>query len=243
MTDQEPNALDGLVNLRDLGGLPTEGEAITRPGVLYRSDAPHAGDRAPAGMPQWPPKAVVDLRDTVEEDEREHPLAPVSRVYRIPVLEDLRTGLGREPSSSLRALYERLLEGASKRLVEVFRVAVETDGPVLIHCAAGKDRTGVVCALLARAAGVRSDAIVADYVSTDRNMWRVLQRLAVSPTLPPGVDREAVSELISAPASAIEAVLARLDENEGGAAGWLQAQGAGRADITRWQQRFLAVSD
>lgn len=243
MTDQEPNVLDGLVNLRDLGGLPTDGAAVTRAGVLYRSDAPHVGDRVPEGMPQWPPKAVVDLRDTVEEDEQEHPLAPVSRIHRIPVLEDLRTGPGQDPSRSLRALYEHLLEGASKRLLEVFRVAVDTDGPVLIHCAAGKDRTGVVCALLARAAGVRSDAIVADYVSTDRNMERVLQRLDVSPVLPPGVDEEAVHELISAPAEAIEAVLARLDESEGGAASWLRACGANGAEIARWQRRFLAISE
>lgn len=243
MTDQEPNALDGLVNLRDLGGLPTDGEVTTRPGVLYRSDAPHAGDRAPDGMSQWPPKAVVDLRDTVEEDEREHPLAELSRVHRIPVLEDLRTSAGSSTSLSLRALYEYLLDGAAKRLLEVFRVAVETDGPVLIHCAAGKDRTGVACALLMRAAGVRSDAIVADYVRTDRNMRRVLQRLDVSPALPPGVDEEAVNELISAPAAAMEAVLARLDENEGGAAGWLLTHGADEAEITRWQHRFLTTPE
>ncbi|MDR7303149.1 tyrosine-protein phosphatase [Haloactinomyces albus] len=243
MTDREPNALDGLVNLRDLGGLPTEGEKTTRPGVLYRSDAPHAGDRVPEGMPQWPPKAVVDLRDTVEEEEREHPLAWSSSVHRIPVMEDLRSGAGRGTSLSLRALYEYLLDGASKRLLEVFRVAVDTEGPVLIHCAAGKDRTGVACALLMRAAGVRSDAVVADYVRTDRNMQHVLQRLDVSPVLPPGVEEAAVDELISAPAAAMEAVLARLDEHQGGAAGWLLAHGASRNEITRWQQRFLSTPE
>lgn len=243
MTDQAPEILDGLVNLRDLGGLPTDGAATTRPGVLYRSDAPHAGDRAPEGMPAWPPKSVVDLRDTVEEEESQHPLVRLSSVHRIPVLEDLRTGPGQSASLGLRALYEYLLDGASRRLLEVFRVAVDTDGPVLIHCAAGKDRTGVACALLLRAAGVRSDAIVADYVRTDRNMSRVLQRLDVSPVLPPGVDEEAVNELISAPAAAIEGVLARLDESEGGAAGWLVAHGATRAEVTRWQQRLLVEPD
>lgn len=238
MTEPMSDGLDGLVNLRDLGGLPTLNGSTTRPGVLYRSDAPHTGDRDPEGLPHWPPAAVVDLRDTVEYGTQPHPLADVSVVHRVPVLEDIRHIV--KDSDGLDALYQSLLTGAPKKLVEIFRIAVRAEGPVLIHCAAGKDRTGVACALLLSAVGVRADSIVADYVRTDRNMLRVLQRLNVAEALPPGVEEESVAELVAAPARAIEGVLASFEEHENAAEGWLKAHGATQAEVARWQERFLA---
>ena len=237
MTDPSVEALEGLVNLRDLGGLPTEDGVLTRPGVIYRSDAPHEGDREPAGLPQWPPELVVDFRDTVEQEER-HPLAAATNVRRLPLLEDIREEQ-EEHDHPLSSLYQSIVNGAPEKLVEVFRLALESEGPLLIHCAAGKDRTGVASALLLSAVGVRPDAIVADYVRTDRNMYRVLQRLDAAPELPPGVDEEDVQELISTPTDAIEGVLSRFSEHSDGAAGWLVAHGATREEIARWRERFL----
>lgn len=239
MTERAATPLTGLVNLRDLGGLSTHDGRSTRSGVVYRSDAPHAGDEAP-DVSQWPPAAVVDLRDTAELGDQDHPLSAVARVHRVPLLEGVRDRITDEDAfPGLGNFYEQMVLCAPKKLVEVFRIAVEADGPVLIHCAAGKDRTGVAIALLLRAAGVRPDAIVADYVRTDQNMFRVLQRLAVAPVTPPGVEEESVSELLSAPADAIERVLGRLDSHDGGAAGFLLAHGVTAAEIQRWQQRFL----
>ncbi len=239
MTEQAASSPDALVNLRDLGGLPTDSQEMTKSGIVYRSDAPHLGDRAPDGMAQWPPAAVVDLRDAADEDLADHPLGSRCALYRIPLLENLRSAPGDNTWMSLGDMYVDILERASTRLLELFRVAVNTDGPVLIHCAAGKDRTGVASAVLLRAAGVRSDAIVADYVRTDRNMTQVLARLRVEPVLPPGVDDDTIRELISAPAEAIEAVLARLDKGPDGAAGWLCERGATLDEVTRWKRRFL----
>lgn len=239
MTDRAVSAPNGLVNLRDLGGLPTETRMVTRSGVVYRSDAPHPGDRDPADMVQWPPAVVVDLRDEADHGIDRHPLAEQSRLHRIPLLKDLRAAPGDGTWPTLRDMYLRILEDAAPRLLEAFRIAVETDGPVLVHCAAGKDRTGVVSALLMRAAGVRADAIVADYARTDRNMGQVLRRLNLDAELPPGVDEEAVRELVSAPVEAIEAVVERLDDEDGGAAGWLRKHGATDDEIKRWNDRFL----
>lgn len=240
MTGIEPTAgaNDGLVNVRDLGEMPTGHGVMTRSGVLYRSDAPHAGDRAPEGLPEWPPKVVIDLRDSHEQSSG-HPLAEDTTVRRVSLLEDAREAAG-GAVLDLIELYEFMLDQAPKKLVEVFRIALEAEGSVLIHCAAGKDRTGVASALLLRAAGVREDAVVADYVRTDQNMGQVLRRLKVAPFLPPGVERGAVRDLLSAPAQAIERVLARFDEYDGGAAGWLVAHGATHTELDDWQRRFLA---
>jgi rhodanese-related sulfurtransferase len=219
--------LDALVNLRDLGGQPAGDGAVTRAGVVYRSDAPHTGDRAPEHLPQWPPKVVVDLRDSAEAGEQEHPLAAVAMVHNVPLLEavqdaDLEID---EAAHEMTAFYQSIINGAPKKLVEVFRIVLDADGPVLIHCAAGKDRTGVVCAMLLGAVGVRRDAIVADYVRTDRNMFRVLQRLNVAPELPPGVDEEMVQDFMSTPSDAIESVLGTFADHEAGTRGWLRSHG------------------
>ncbi|MGW1678691.1 tyrosine-protein phosphatase [Saccharopolyspora sp. NPDC002376] len=232
--------LDQLVNLRDLGGQPIGDGATTRTGVVYRSDAPHSGDRAPEGMPSWPPKVVVDLRDSWEAEGKQHPLAEVAEVRHVPLLEDLEeVELELDDSAhDLTKLYQTILQGARKKLVEVFRIVLEADGPVLIHCAAGKDRTGVSAALLLSAAGVREDVIVADYARTDQNMFRVLQRLDAAPVLPPGVDEDMVRELMSTPTEAIKSVLKTFENYDGGAAGWLQSHGATKQELTNWRHKF-----
>lgn len=233
-TDPTSDALAGLVNLRDLGGMPA-GEGTTRAGIVLRSDAPQPGDREPEGI-TWPPRLVLDLRDAAELNGTPHPLAAVAEVQQIELLAGIHST---EVTHPLPVLYQLALRDAAAKLVRVFRLALEADGPVLVHCAAGKDRTGVVSAMLLSAAGVRSDAIIADYVRTDRNMFRVLQRLEMAPALPPGVSEEDVRELISTPVEAIEGVLERFAEHED-AAGWLRAHGVTGEEIDRWRRKFRA---
>lgn len=235
--ESSANSPNSLVNLRDLAELPTEHGALTRQGVVYRSDAPYSGDSVPEITSHWPPRAVVDLRDGHELNGWGHPLADSVTVHHIPLLEELRDSSVWLP---LEELYLYMLTDVPKKLVDVFRIALDTDGPVLIHCAAGKDRTGVASAMLLSAVGVRYDSIVADYVHTDRNMLHVLRRLGEEPELPPGVDEEAVRKLISTPSTAIEGVLAHFAAYEGGAAGWLMAHGVTPTELTRWREKFVA---
>ncbi|MHA6803132.1 tyrosine-protein phosphatase [Salinifilum ghardaiensis] len=234
--------MNRLVNLRDVGGIPTGAGAVTRHGVLYRADAPYEADEAPDEVEEWPPSVVVDLRQPAELNGKPHPLAESCAVHSVPLIEDVHEGptVAEDDGTrhELTVLYEGMLNDAPKKLVEVFRLVLEADGPGLIHCAAGKDRTGVSTAMLLSAAGARSDAIVADYARTDRNMFRVLQRLDAAPELPPGVDEEAVLELISTPTEAIEAVLEHFEAYPDGAAGWLREHGVTDAELSRWQERF-----
>src|SRR5699024_9320510 len=91
-TTDPVDVLGGLVNFRDLGGLPMPDGTLTAPGVLYRSDAPHVGDRPPQDAPEWPPAVVVDLRDEVELNEAPHPMADVAEVRAVPLLEGIQLG-------------------------------------------------------------------------------------------------------------------------------------------------------
>ncbi|SDN63594.1 tyrosine-protein phosphatase [Allokutzneria albata] len=234
-----------LANARDLGGLPIADGRTTRAGVLYRSDAPHAGDRSPE-LPSWPPALVIDLRATAEHAGSAHPLAgPDTAVRRIPLLEAVVAELN-EPSAptapadkDLAAVYVGMLKASSAEFVEVLRLVAGSEGPVLVHCAAGKDRTGVATALALAAVGVTREAIVADYVATQANMERVIARMTGGVLLPEGVDFEPIRHLFEAPARAMEAVLDHLDAHPRGPLGWLDDHGLSPATTARLTTRLV----
>lgn len=228
-----------LVNLRDVG----EASERLRRGVLLRSDAPHAGDAGPRGV-VWPPRTVLDLRD-VGEGGRAHPLRDVARVMSLPVL----TGATRASHAGdvapfdLGRFYVELLHGTGAAYLADGVHAVAThDAPVLVHCTAGKDRTGVLVAILLSLVGVRRAEIVTDYVRTEPSMPEIIARARpahrrqedqahVLAALPP--------ELLTAPAHAIEAVLDALAAHDGGAAGWFVAQGGTPRTVSALRARLL----
>jgi protein-tyrosine phosphatase len=100
----------------------------------------------------------------------------------------------------------------------------EGPGAVLVHCAAGKDRTGVVVALALEVAGVPREAIVADYLLTGERITAIMRRLRASPTyaadLAPHTDESRMPR-----AEVLEGVLEVLDQQFGGTEGWLAAHG------------------
>ncbi len=103
------------------------------------------------------------------------------------------------------------------------------DRAVVVHCAAGKDRTGVVCALALAAVGVEREAIVADYVATGERIGAIMSRLRASPTYAPDLDDQ--PDAAHAPrAETMERVLDALD---GGPVAWLREHGFVAFDALR----------
>ncbi|MBW9215383.1 tyrosine-protein phosphatase [Mumia sp. zg.B53] len=232
-------------NLRDLGGLPTEDGATTVHGVLLRSAMPSIDDRDPGGLP-WPPSLVLDLRSSAESGP-EHPLAPTGATVRqISLLEALRPDgpqsaspqvVARMATGGLEALYLGMLEVARAELVQVATLVADHDGATLLHCAAGKDRTGVAVAMLLRTAGVSRDAVVKDYLATGAAMDAVLQRLRIAPQIDPS--RRAPSSYLAIPQDAIDAVLDVWDAHPGGTAGWLYDAGAAARVVDGLRTRLV----
>ena len=108
-----------------------------------------------------------------------------------------------------------------------------------MHCAAGKDRTGVVCAFALAAVGVPRDAIVADYVATADRLGPLLARLRSSPTYAEDIgDRPDDSHRPRA--ETMRRFLAVVDERHGGVAAWLEAHGFGADDAAALRARFVA---
>ena len=220
--------LDRLANLRDLA----DAAPGLRRGVAYRSDAPFADDRAPEDVSPWPPATVVDLRGGGEKVS-DHPLSAGAHVVEIDVLAAADpTGEAMASLSTLADLYALMIApAAASHLVQVVEEVACDDAPVLFHCTAGKDRTGVSAALILRLLGVDRDRVVADYEVTGDHMPDVLGRMfAGAPQRVGETPLAAVPrEVLEAPAQAIQTVLDAWDAHEGGTEGWYLAHG-GRAD-------------
>lgn len=242
-----PEATPGLQNFRDLGAIATVAGEGTRVSVLYRSDAPRAGDPAPAGV-AWPPATVIDLRSAAEAGG-EHPLAgPETEVHSIPLMAE--AGIERlvedppELDDGLASLYRRTLAHVGPQFASVARLIAVSEGPTLVHCTAGKDRTGLVVAVLLSALGVAREDVVADYVRTQANMPGVIERIATTPGLEGGPElvrrvMQTQPVLLTAPADAIEAALDVIEQG-GGARGWLAQHGLSDAELAQLRERLVS---
>lgn len=219
-------------NLRDLGGTSVNGGAI-RPGQLLRSALPLSDDVAPPKI-TWPPRVVIDLR-SVAEIEPQHPLArPGVKVHNFPLLSALRPGVA--PPETLAELYRLMLRTTASHLVDVVDTVSTSQGPTLVHCAAGKDRTGVSIAMVLSLLGASRDDIIDDYLVTSRHQDQIEarfnriygERRAVLP-----------SGYLAAPVDAITAVLDTWDEYPGGATAWFHRWGGRPETIDRLRTTLI----
>lgn len=235
-------SLNALANLRDLGGLPTSGGGRTRSAVLYRSALPIVDDDVPTEVPVWPVRTVIDLRSPKEQAVTEHPLlAERTRVHRVSLLSDAGVA-GQHLLTGLDSVYSGILANAASQLATVFTLAATEPAPVLLHCAAGKDRTGIATAMLLRSAGVDAEHIVADYTATEQHMESVLARLRrTDPSYEQAIDMYD-DDLARAAPETIARVLDQWDAHRGGIHGWVQDCGVEENTIRQWTRRLVDVS-
>jgi protein tyrosine/serine phosphatase len=179
--------LQGAYNVRDLGGLRTRDRRQTRRGVIYRGDSLDGITPADAEVlfDKLGIGAIVDLR-TKAETELSGLLFPVRR-YRYSVLVEGRLGTEPFPSddpAELAKVYLNNLDGgrhAVQATLDVIAANLEAGVATLFHCAAGRDRTGIVAATLLGLVGVTDGQIAVDYVQSNRNARRVTKKLAENP--------------------------------------------------------------
>ncbi|MFC5995358.1 tyrosine-protein phosphatase [Pseudonocardia hispaniensis] len=233
--------LEGLDNVRDLGGLPLAGGGVTRTGVLLRSASLHF--LTPGDVTQllevFGLSLVLDLR-TAAEIDRDGP-TPVARAGVETIALTFLPDEGRtlpetgDDADPLLRHYLGYLADRPDNVVEAIRMLAAPDtGPALVHCAAGKDRTGVLVALVLDTVGVRREAVIEDYaLSAERveamfRRWTKASGTEMPADLTPHLPRPEV----------MENVLATLDRDHGGAAGWLRAHGLDDPSIDRLRLRL-----
>jgi protein tyrosine/serine phosphatase len=223
--------LAGAHNVRDLGGLPTRDGASTRTGVLYRSDALHHLE--PVGVERLAElgvRTIVDLRSSAElEQTGRGPLERTEIAFVHAPLSHSQNGVYVLPPSladgDLGGHYVASLVERTETLAQVIALLATAEHvPAVFHCTAGKDRTGMVAALVLSLVGVADDVIVDDYVLTDDRMEFVMEAIRASGGVTP-LPPEVAASVARAEASSMERFLQGLTDGYGGADGWARAAG------------------
>lgn len=239
---------DGCLNVRDLGGHATEDGGRTRVGAVVRADSVRRlSDEGWRALVAYGIGTIVDLRfhsELAADPPRDLPV----EVVHVPVFPEPEwTDWGEidaighaapDHASGTGAVYLELLERGRQRFAEaISAVAAAPGGGVVVHCTAGKDRTGLVSALLLRLAGVGRAAVGADYALSGPNLapWT---RAWIDEAADEH-DRARRVRLSVTPAEAMVGVLERLERRHGSVAGYLAAGGAPAAalDLARARLR------
>ena len=222
---------DGAFNIRDLGGYPTSDGGSVRWQVLYRADGLH---RIPAEATSsldhlgW--RTVLDLRTAAEVDAGAFgPAGP--EVIHLPIL---RTTWGVpeetdiEPISFLSTHYLQMLDEGATAIAAAFAIlAAPVRLPAVFHCSAGKDRTGVLAALVLSALGVPDEVVASDYQLSAAAVEQLVAWLVASrPDLREEMARQPKA-FLTCPPEAMLRFLDELRERHGSVAGYLADIGVG----------------
>ena len=237
---------DGCVNVRDLGGLPTEDGAQTAYGAVVRAD--YVGSLSASGrqaLLEHGVTRIVDLRWFAERVE-DPPLDVGIETVHVPLFGDEneryhedRLLLDRIPDHTecRRVMYLEYLDTYSERVAAaVAAVSSAPEGCVLLHCMGGVDRAGLIAALLLRVAGVPRE-VVADDFGLSRANW--------APHAPEWIgeadderEREFRRFLAAMPAESMLGVLTELDRRYGGVEAYVLAAGLSESDVERARARL-----
>lgn len=237
--------LEGPINFRDLGGYPAA-RGTVRTGVLFRSDGldtltgadlVHLRDRLRI-------RRVIDLRSTAELDWTGIGLLDRSGIehHHLPVF-DRTQGAFAERPPRMDDLYRRMLTDGAPRFVAGLALIAESDAPTVFHCMAGKDRTGLLAAILLGLLGVSDDDVTRDYALTEEVVAGLRERfLARMQAQPPDEDHpfrqlegraDIIDELLSARPDTIRIVFDEVRDEHGGIDGWLRSNGLDDDHIER----------
>lgn len=188
------------LNLRELGGIPfSDGKGVVPEGLFWRSGKLGVLTKAECEMlcRQRDIKCVIDLRTSVEVSEYPDPLPDCIEYIHIPLLKDSSIGITHETSSDPMTIVRRLRKNPEELLrmipdfkfiyrsmvtdeysrsqvakaVAKLRENASSGRATLFHCTAGKDRTGIVAMALLKSYDVGDDAIIKDYLQTNRNSF------------------------------------------------------------------------
>ncbi len=221
--------VEGMHNLRDVGGYPAAGH-VTRPGQLYRSDALSRVTALGAQQLQALGIGIVlDLRSGLEvaQDTRTHPIPQALRVP-LPIFGGSRSSILSDGHISLEKLYWDVVTHAGWSLAAAVSIVAESgERPILVHCTAGKDRTGLVVALALEAAGVDRVAVVADYTQSALNLDGPWMERTVGELVSRGVpiSPRLFEVLGGSPDHAMSNVLRRIDKEFGSVEKYLLEHG------------------
>ena len=241
---------DGCLNVRDLGGHRTEDGSETRYGAVVRADSVRQlTDEGWQALVDYGVSTVVDLRGDHERAEDPPAELPVEVVH-VPFMEsnesewaeieselEAATDAAPDVATGTRDVYLIFLEHFKANVAAGIRAVAEApEGGVVVHCAGGKDRTGLLSAFLLHLAGVETGQIAADYaVSEERLRPRHEAWFAAAETK---AERERLERIAQTPAASIVGVFQELERRYGSVEGYLRDAGVSDEDLALARARL-----
>jgi protein-tyrosine phosphatase len=230
-------------NARDVGGYPTADGQQTRWRVLVRAD--NMSRLTPAGqtaLSAYGVRTIIDLRFAEERDFDPNPFATQTAVQylNLSLLDEADEKLAQEMASitSLEEWYRYSLDRSPARIGRIVTAIAEApDGGVLVHCHAGKDRTGLIVALVLAAVGVPYSVIVEDYALSAvylKPHWAELIKNEPDPQR-----REQIAEMYQSPPDILLTALAHLDKRHRGPRAYLLTAGVTEQQLMRLRERLV----
>jgi len=174
--------LSAPVNLRDLGGIKIAGGKLRKNLVIRTDDIAYATQEIADNLVEGGLSAVIDLRSPAEVSlTGRGPLAEFPVAYHnLPLISDVSKSTPKSEEGftheSMGKMYLEMVENSAAHLVTALNIIAYSPGATAFHCAAGRDRTGVVAAMLLLALGACDEDIVADYALTGANMDAIMER-------------------------------------------------------------------
>jgi len=232
-----------------MGGLVTRDGRVTTRGILFRGDNPrYLTGRDTDFFERIGLRTVIDLRSDAERGrDSVRPLAScVPRMLHLamqyaPGSEDSGTYMVPPDVSSLEDLYVAYLLHSGEAVARVFSVLADAKTlPALFHCAAGKDRTGLIAALVLSSVGVDDDVIADDYEATATNVPSLITLLETADPTAGDHLSQLDPKLLSADRATIVSTLAWLRSTYGSVQGYLSSCGVADEDVEVLRHRLLS---
>ena len=233
--------MQGCANFRDLGGYRNSEGQTVRWRRLFRSDALQelTPDDSRLAIEELNIGLVVDLRnsDEVERDGR-GPLPDLGADYRhFPLLEErgFPPFTGGDVVERLSSTYQWLIHNSGPRVAAAVSAIAEADGcAAVFHCSAGKDRTGLLAALILEVLWVDNETIASDYLLTNEVVEGILRRIkAMQPHASP------TTQSLAAQPAALQGFQETLREGYGGAESYLRQHGVNIEMLERLRRNLL----
>ena len=249
LTDARLIRFEAATNFRDLGGYPSTLGGDVRRGMLYR--AGRLDRMTPADRDRFDGLGIRTVFDLRREDERELAPDPMPTVHLCLMSRVMANTPVRDPATMvdhdhgvqfLRELYSGLLAHASGEIGTLF-TTLATPGamPAVFHCAVGKDRTGLIAALLLGSLGVERELVLDDFEASDGHVGQSQRDELVRRMADRGIGQEAAAGILGASRESMQTALDELDDRYGGIENFLTARcGVSNAVLSRLRELLLA---
>jgi protein-tyrosine phosphatase len=235
----------GTLNCRDVGGYPVAGGGVLGWRRLLRSDGLHRlTDGAAEALAALRLRTVLDLRTSAEALIAASPLDELAGQGALTMhISLIGEDLGELPAE-LGEIYDYVVDRSGAAIAAAIRTLARPGGlPALVHCTAGKDRTGIVVAFALAAVGVPDQVVAADYA---------LSSLYLDPMHTPTIGRvrddtglgdKLTAALLASPPELIVRTLERARRHGGSVAGYLRAHGASAAELGALRAALVTAGD